>query len=44
MVTALTDTTVLGVGRDAFLAALQASTHVHDAAGRVAGRLLAEAS
>jgi hypothetical protein len=43
-VTAVTDTTVLSIGRDAFLAALHASTHVRDTAGTVAARLLADAS
>jgi hypothetical protein len=43
-VTTLADTTVLSVDRDAFLAALNASTHVRDAAGRVAGGRLAEAT
>lgn len=43
-ITAVTDTTVLSVRRDAFLAALHANTHVQDAARRVAGGLLAEAS
>jgi hypothetical protein len=42
-VTALGPTTVLAVERDAFLTALNASPQVHEAAGRVAGELLAEA-
>jgi hypothetical protein len=43
-VTTLADTTLLSVDRDAFLAALNASTHVRDAAGRVARGRLAAAS
>ncbi|HMD57539.1 MAG TPA: cyclic nucleotide-binding domain-containing protein [Solirubrobacteraceae bacterium] len=40
-VTAASATTFLSIEQDAFLAALNASTHVREAAGRVAERLLA---
>ena len=42
-VTAVTDTTLLAVGRDAFLTALDARTSVRSAAMRVADKLLAHA-
>lgn len=42
-VTAASATTLLAVGREPFLAALMASTHVHEAAGRRVEGLLAEA-
>ncbi len=41
-VTATSQTTLLAIEREAFLAALDASTHVHEAAARLAGTLLAE--
>jgi hypothetical protein len=40
-VAAAEETSLLVVEREAFLAALNASTHVHEAAGRLARRLLA---
>jgi hypothetical protein len=43
-VTAVTDTTVLSIEREAFQAALQVNAHVHEAARRVAAGRLADAS
>ena len=42
-VTAAVDTTLLGIDREAFLTALNASARVREAAGRLAGRLIAYA-